>query len=118
MKWTVTIILALFLGMFTEKETDPMEKDYPEWVVEMMDKKSKIMQITACESEGHRYWKVNACVSCYDMMIKVYDDDQNQVCSYGGVLRTNSCKDNQIYFNNCEVVYKPDRKFRIGITVD
>ena len=88
-------------------ETETLEHSEPEWVMEIMDKRPKFTKITRCVYDDVYVWKVNSCVTCNDMITKIYDADKNLVCQYGGVLRQNTCNEQDIYLEDCRVIYRP-----------
>lgn len=91
------------------------EFNEPEWVMDIMDKKPKFTKITRCLYGDEYVWKVNSCVTCNDMITKVYDQDKNLVCQYGGVLRQNTCSDKEISLEECRIIYRPSTRVTIGL---
>ncbi len=108
--------LLCFIGVDLNQdvivETRKTTKGQPEWVREIMDRKPTMTKITRCIYDNEVVWKVNACVTCNDMITYVYDRDKNVICEYGGVLRENTCKDNDIVLEDCRIIYKP--KFKMS----
>ncbi len=113
MKWIFTILILSSLFSFVENENKQ-----PDWLQEMIDGDSKTLKITECTWDKQTVWKVNPCTICNDMITKVYDEKKNIICEYGGVLRKNTCQDNDIFFEDCKVIYKPKMKLQMGISLD
>ncbi len=117
MKILITIIFPFLLGL-VDMDFDRLEPlldkedGHPEWVQEIMDRKPTMTKIIRCVHDDEFVWKVNSCVTCNDMITYVYDKDKNVVCEFGGVLRENTCKDNEIILESCKVIYKPSFSFR------
>lgn len=108
MKTFLTLIIPLLLCSATWIEpVTPTEHGEPEWVMEIMDKKPKFTKITRCVYGDEYVWKVNSCVTCNDMITKIYDANKNLVCQYGGVLRQNTCNEQDIFLEECRIIYKP-----------
>lgn len=108
MKILITLFLPLFFlqGNFSEK-SENYENHDPDWVMEIVGRSPKFTKITKCVYEDTWVWKVNSCVTCNDMITKVYDADRNLVCLYGGVLRKDTCKDLDVKLEDCQVIYRP-----------
>lgn len=117
MKIFLTIILLpliLISSAFTVEEKVDWEKENPQWVKDIMDKEPKFTKISKCLNGDEWVWKVNACVTCNDMITKIYDSERNLVCQYGGVLRKNTCNENDIVLEDCRIIYNPTGKLRIS----
>ncbi len=111
----MNILYTIFFPLLVCLGTDKMENEHihPDWVHEIMDKEPQFTQITECVYGGTLVWKVNSCVTCNDMITKVYDEQKNLVCQYGGVLRQNTCSEQDIILEDCRVIYKP----KVGVTI-
>ncbi len=115
MKILFTIIISTFFAFGNSSSEGCNKEKTPDWVKEMMDRKPKLTQITKCSYNDDYVWKVNTCVSCHDMITKVYDRNKNVVCQYGGVLRQNTCVEEGIDFDDCHVIYQPKLKITLGL---
>lgn len=107
MKILITLFIPLLMmsaGSIGEKKK--IEGEQPDWVKEMIEKEPKFTKITRCTYNEEYVWKVNSCVTCNDMITKVYDRDRNVVCQYGGILRKNTCREKGMNLQDCEVIYK------------
>lgn len=108
MKILITLFFPLFFLNGDIAEPSESHKDYnPDWVMEIMDKHPKFTRITKCVYKDIWVWKVNSCVTCNDMITKVYDADKNLICLYGGILRKDTCKDLDVGLEDCQVIYRP-----------
>ncbi len=112
MKLLITILFPFILGLGNLQEANSTKsQDYPDWVQEIIDKKPTMVQIVECFWEDEKVWKINSCVTCSDMITYVYDKDKNVICEYGGVLRENTCKEDEVLLSACKVIYKS--KFKL-----
>lgn len=82
------------------------DETQPSWVTEIMEKEPKFTKITRCVHNDKYVWKVNSCVTCNDMVTRVYDKDENVICQYGGILRKNTCTEKGMDLEDCKVIYK------------
>lgn len=108
MKILITLFFPFFFinGIISDK-SESNNNHNPDWVMEIMDKNPKFTKISKCVYEDIWVWKVNSCVTCNDMITKVYDADKNLICLYGGILRKNTCKDLDSKLEDCQVIYRP-----------
>jgi hypothetical protein len=105
------ILITLFIPLLMMSagyadEQQNFDERQPDWVTEIMEKEPKFTKITRCVYNDEYVWKVNSCVTCNDMITKVYDKDKNVVCQYGGILRKNTCTEKDMNLQDCEVIYK------------
>jgi hypothetical protein len=117
MKVIFTIILSIIMtwGMNEKKGCADISNPNPDWVKEIINKKPKFTKVTHCMADGMEVWKVNSCVTCHDKITKVYDRKHQLVCQYGGIMQQNTCIDEEITFQDCEVIYRPRGVAALGL---